>query len=70
MPIRPDAAFALFEEVDADGDGFISRDEWTPYYYDHPGGDLKLHPDFYFAPDSTRDGRVSREEFVMFHVHP
>ena len=60
--------FALmFEQVDMDGNGWISFDEWENHYKA-----FVLHLDAakasFEAMDANKDGKISKEEFVKYHT--
>ena len=61
------SAMSMFNCVDADGDGYISPDEWKNHYI-ALGIDPVHAPASFKAIDTSGDGRISREEFVAYHM--
>ena len=58
---------SMFNALDADGDGYISLDEWKNHYSAF-GIDPVHAPASFNAMDTSGNGRISREEFVAYHM--
>ena len=56
---------AIFDAVDANGDAFISLQEYKMYFYvlGHDISDEEIAKSFY-AMDSNKDEKISRQEFL------
>ena len=57
---------AMFHNLDMNGDGFISFEEWTAHYQ-CMGIDTAHARASFDAMDQNSDGKISMEEFVNFH---
>ena len=57
---------AMFHNLDLNGDGVISFDEWTAHYK-CMGIDIAHARASFDAMDQNSDGKISMKEFVNFH---
>ena len=57
---------AMFSNLDVNGDGYISLEEWTAHY-----NSMGIDPGYarasFEAMDVNGDGKISKEEFVNYH---
>ena len=61
------SGIAMFNSLDADGDGYISLEEWKNHY-EAFGIDPVHAPASFNAIDTSGNGKISREEFVAYHM--
>lgn len=57
----------MFVQVDMDGDGMISYDEWVTHYK-AISIDVKHARASFDAMDTNKDGKISKDEFVNYHT--
>ena len=57
----------MFEQVDIDGNGWISLDEWEKHYKAFVIN-IDAAKASFEAMDTNKDGKISKEEFVNYHT--
>ena len=53
----------MFAKIDVDGDGLLTREEYTAYHTTKEGYTEELANEEFDALDTDKDGKLSKEEF-------
>jgi len=56
-PDEEEEVYATFDDIDQNGDGVVSREEWA---------EAGLNPDEFDSIDANGDGVIEREEFENY----